>query len=803
MYGYLKNYPDQIPFLCGEGAQLATARWVRMPQSEYTRLGITERPEIEDAYFALRTNIDAVPDTVKVEVSAVNRYRLYVNGISCAFGPRKGDQYSWYYETVDIAPLLKAGENVIAAYVLSATPKAQQMGPGKVVSAASVVSGLDVIALVLNGHIGETDISTGVADWRVRRDIAKIHRYYPPCDAHGSFETLDTSKLPEDWLTDPPVFADWVQAERLFKPGCNYYGQMRALPLMPRPFAQMTETPIDFAGQIAPSEGAAFRFDDTGKAGFPARSQAACVLDAGAHTTAFIRTAFEGAGAKVRFTYAEAFQLKNAQGELYKERRDDERGIITGPYDEIITCPSGSYEPFWFRTFRYVLVEVETGDTPLTLHCPALRRAGYPLKVETKVQSSSEDINWLWDRSLRTLRNSTHENFSDGPFYEQLPYIMDSTLELNFIYALSQDTAFPAAILWDFHSSLRPDGMLCCSYPSNEVQVIPGFSLQFVWMVERNYHHTGDKRIAAFYRPTIDATLAYFDRHIGADGLCEGLGYWEFADWSKQWNGCHGRPDAIEHGPSTLFNLMYAYTLQLAARLNRVTGRPGMAQEYTDRAGAILRALDSLCWDKDREMLCEGPGFAQFSQHSQVLGVLTGLLTDARGRTALTNMLADTDVVECSLPWRYYLFRALERYSLYDPMRERLDNLAMLRKFNFTTMPEWGFEGSRSDCHGWSATALYELPATVLGVRPAEDGWTKILVHPIPMGYPDCRGTVITPKGPVHVSWSVKNDEMQLELDTPHDTIVVMPDTRHYRVQAGHYSFSATMACIFSVPSNE
>ena len=180
----------------------------------------------------------------------------------------------------------------------------------------------------------------------------------------------------------------------------------------------------------------------------------------------------------------------------------------------------------------------------------------------------------------------------------------------------------------------------------------------------------------------------------------------------------------------------------------------------------------------------EAPSFNEFSQHAQILGVLTGLLSGKRGYNALNNMLSDKSTISCSLPWQYYLFRALERFGMYKEMRQRLDDFTKLQDFNFTTMPEWGFEGSRSDCHAWSAVPLYEITATILGVRPAEDGWNKILVQPNLLGYSDCKGDVITPHGVVHIEITATDYSTTLKLQTPHETIVVMPDARRYEICA-------------------
>jgi|LSQX01.3.fsa_nt_gb hypothetical protein len=805
MYGFMRSYPNKLPYLCGEGDPLGTASWVCMPQSEYGRLNRCERSEVEEAFFTLEFMVDSIPESALLSVSAVNRYRLFINGTSCAFGPRKGDQYNQYYDNVDIGSLLHIGRNLIAVYVVSATAKALQIGRGQVLSATSIYSALDAIALIVNAKIGNVDISTGVAPWRVRMDTSKRHHFYEPCDLHGSFEIADLRAYPSGWNTDASISSDWAQVEIMFKAGVNYYGQIRALPLMPRPFAVMEESTRKFVRQIQPSSDPSFSFDDAGCATIPVHTKASVILDAGEHMTGFVSTPYFGANAVVRYTYAESFLLRHApagymygypledeKGPLYKFHRDDENGEIIGAWDEITTADAGVFEPFWFRTFRFIRIDVETTDSSLEIRIPSIRRTGYPLKVESHVESSDPSVRWLWDTSLRTLKNCMHETFEDGPYYEQLQYVMDSKLQMDYVYAISSETDFPAATIWDFHCSLRPDGMLSCSYPSNEVQIIPGFSLQFIWMLERYYHHTADIRMVRFYRPTMDAILAYFDRHLNVDGLCEGLGYWEFADWSGSWNSSHGRPNAIYHGPSAIFNLMYAYSLQLAARLNRETDRAGIAGEYENRARSIINAVKKTCWVETRGMLCEAPGFMEYSQHSQLLADLTGLLVDDEAKRALQNSFAE-DVIECSLPWRFYLFRALEHHGMYDQMRERLDEFVHLKDYNLTTLPEWSFDGPRSDCHAWSAAPLYEMTATVLGVRAEGDGWKRISICPHALGYNDFCGEVITPRGMVRVDWKIVGSEMLLEIDTPWETVVSLPDGRKRLVTAGNYCFKSNV----------
>jgi hypothetical protein len=96
-----------------------SAKWIWTPKyrEEDNRTG---------RYFLFRKSFQwAIPTTISefpVHVSADSRYRLYVNGQRASFGPCKSYAEKWHYETVDILPYLKDGENVISARVLRYSP---------------------------------------------------------------------------------------------------------------------------------------------------------------------------------------------------------------------------------------------------------------------------------------------------------------------------------------------------------------------------------------------------------------------------------------------------------------------------------------------------------------------------------------------------------------------------------------------------------------------------------------------------------------------------------------------------------
>src|SRR5262245_41020284 len=86
-----------------------SAQWI-------TAGGVAERDEVV-LHFRKTIEFEAAPVKFVVDVSADNQFILYVNGVEAGRGPSRADLGHWRYETLDIAPLLHAGRNVLAATV--------------------------------------------------------------------------------------------------------------------------------------------------------------------------------------------------------------------------------------------------------------------------------------------------------------------------------------------------------------------------------------------------------------------------------------------------------------------------------------------------------------------------------------------------------------------------------------------------------------------------------------------------------------------------------------------------------------
>ena len=100
----------------------------------------------------------------------------------------------------------------------------------------------------------------------------------------------------------------------------------------------------------------------------------------------------------------------------------------------------------------------------------------------------------------------------------------------------------------------------------------------------------------------------------------------------------------------------------------------------------------------------------------------------------------------------FYLFRALEMTGWYEKTDDLWNLWRKMVDNHLTTCIENDTD-ERSDCHAWASLMCYELPAVILGVRPAAPGFTKVSICPQMGKLSYASGDVITPRGSVHVEW--------------------------------------------------
>ncbi|MDR1565912.1 MAG: hypothetical protein LBS48_01350, partial [Treponema sp.] len=454
------------------------------------------------------------------------------------------------------------------------------------------------------------------------------------------------------------------------------------------------------------------------------------------------------------------------------------------------------YEFFWFRTFRIIRIEVTTGSRPFTLWPLKYRETGYPMDVKTEISADEKDpaqawIPGLWDISLRTLRRCMHETYEDCPYYEQMQYTFDTRLQMLFTYYLSGDTRLGRKTIDDFHRSILPEGIIQSRYPTNNPQVIPTFAVSWLSMLLDYYDQTADASVLERYRPTAENILLWFKRKKNSRGLVEGLGYWNFLDWAPEWRDVHGSVRAAYSGPSTAQNLMYVYGLQLLGRILSVLGFGDLKTWYLNEAKGIQNRVLESCWDEKRRLFKDGPDYsAEYTRHSQLWAVLTGTVQGKDAEELMNRALTEKGLVTCTFPVQFYFFRALEQAGLYEKTGPLWEEWKRFLPLNLSTVPETPYDDSRSDCHAWSSLLLYEYPAKILGVYPAEPGYKVIGIKPQGIFLGRASGKVHTPAGEVEITWEYQNGEFKLRGKLPQGAKgrLTLPDGSEEELAGGAFS---------------
>lgn len=787
------------------------AKWIGLPEEEIREKQIYQG-DMNGRFVYFRHSFTLGEDMVSfgkagegqarltLDVTANSRYRLWVNGTAVQSGPCRGDRYRHYYETIDVSEYLVPGENVLAAQVLlcdhSYVKSQYGCDRAPLISVASLPSGHrlavegEVVAVpAAVGYSEETepdvekrktaaeekvlaDVTTGTADWKVYLDDSfyLVAEPFISDNLGASIEHLDFAKSPTGWKTASFDDSAWRKADAIesvewgdFEKNVGLYLDFH---MKERPIPLLMEEPCVLTGELGEP---VFGQQDQITVRAHGKQTLLFAVDVLRNTYPSYRFA-GGKGTKVSFTYFERFV--SAEGESEVRRDDYEHGEIgpNGLTDTIVLAAEQGeetvYEPFWYRTFRFLQIEIDAGEEDVTFFRPTYHRTGYPLNARSRITSSAPWVEQLFAMCVHTLEGCMMETYMDCPFWEQMQYPMDTRLQAMFTYVCSRDTALARKALEDFHCSKIPEGLVLGKAPTGYLQVITTFSLYYIFMLEDYYERTGDVETLRLYRGDVDEILDYYDRQIGSTGLVEHLDYWPFVDWQTAWGVSGGKPEAMLHGPSTIINLMYAYALLTGAKIQEAVGRSALAGEYRDRQREICGRVQTLCWDAERQMYREGPDFSQFSQHAQSWAVLNGMVSGEEAKALMARTFAEKDVLRCFFSTCYELFRACELAGCYDLTKQQMDWWIDLIDKHCTTCPETPVD-SRSECHAWSAQPMYELMAVIAGIRRGMPGTSEFVICPHLDYVPDLAGEMTTDYGEIAFDYRKVDGKWKYQLTIP------------------------------------
>ena len=714
------------------------ASWITCPDIPQRDYGVY--------HFRKTFEMGQIPKKFIVEVTADNRYRLFVNGTAVCSGPARGDLYNWYFETIDIAPYLKRGVNSIAALVWN-------MGVHAPVAQVS-----NQTAFVLQGNGEEEKIINTGAGWKVINNTS-----YTPCSTDngsrlrtymviGPGDQVDAAKYPWGWEQTNFNDSSWKTPKKIANPVAAGYGTDNLWTLQPRNIPLMHETKQRIS-VVRRATGIVISNDFlTGNQPLfiPANKTVSLLLDQSFNTVAYPELwVSQGKGASVKLTYAEALFTKDGK----KGNRNEINGKdIIGNYD--VFMPDGGlkrlFRPLWFRTYRFLQLDITTGDQPLVIDDLYGTATGYPFEVKASFSSDDASLQDIWDIGWRTAQLCAGETYFDCPYYEQLQYEGDTRIQsLISLYVTGDDRLMRKSIL-DFYHSRVPEGLTQGRYPSNRLQVIPPFSLYWVSMVYDYWMHRKDQKFVSGFLIPITGVLDWYEKNIDRSKKMLGpMKWWNFVDWNHAFP--NGTPDGATDGNSSVLTLQYALTLQQAAAIFSFFGKSNEAAHYRQVANELTKATYQQCFDTKKGLMANTPLKSSFSQHAGIMAVLTGCVPATDMKAVMKKVLYDTTLSQATFYYRFYLNRALKKAGMADMYYSQLKPWRGMIENGLTTFAE-NPDPTRSDCHAWSSSPNYDFFATICGIVPASPGFSSVRIEPALGELKQVTGNMPHPDGNISVT---------------------------------------------------
>lgn len=711
------------------------AEWIACPDANLKNYGV----------YHLRKTFELAekPGQFIVHLTGDQRYRLYVNGVPVVLGSARGDLRNWYYETLDIAPHLQAGKNVLAVLLWN-------MGSGAPAAQVSYQTGF-----ILQGNSGKEKLVNTDKTWKVIRNEAYFPEPFPASRLAsyivGSCDSVVFKKHPFGW--EERAYNDGHWLTPVLEPKPRYFNVRRNL--IPRTIPLMEEKPEPVEGIVRvlnlDTEKTVKTFQANGSITVPAHTKATVLFDIKTLTTAYPEITFsKGENAKVQITYAESLFDKN---NLKGNRNQVEGKHIKGYYDVFLADGGENhlFRPLWMRTFRYIQFDIETQDTPLTLNKLQSVFTAYPFEENGRFSSNDAALDDIWNTGWRTARLCANETYMDCPYYEQLQYVGDTRIQALISLYVSGDDRLVRNAIEQFHQSRIPDGLTRDAYPAGAGKFIPPFSLFWISMVYDYAWYRDDKAFVDRYIIPMESILKWFEYRLDPQsGLLGKTDYWNFVDWTFSPSGI---PSGGIDGNSSILSLHYAYTLDQAADLFTQAGQSQKADYYTALSRKIKDAVFKSCYDTDRKLLADSPDKKVFSQHANIWGILSDCIPPAEQKEVMTRIMNDNSLISSTLYFRFYYTAALKKAGMGNLYLSTLGPWKEMLSLGLSTFPETLSPTVRSDCHAWSASPCYDFLATVCGIEPGSPGFATVRIAPNLGDLKEASGEVPHPLGPIKVSY--------------------------------------------------
>ncbi len=592
---------------------------------------------------------------VNCRLSCDGDYTLYING-QYAASNQYGD-YEWYksYDSIDITPYLKKGQNTIAVLVWHFGVDTQRYMKARA------------------GLIFELQSCGGVLLASGENTLARYSKAY-----RQGLQKLITSQLGFSFSYDATQETPWqisgdgFAASVLVDKNCVF---------VKRPILKQT--------LLQPVHGRVIFTEEN-----------RYLIDLGAETVGL---------ATLKFMSPVSQKIHVYWGEDLQDGRT--RGVIGArdfSFEYTAKAGENAYTNYMLRLgCRYL--EIVT-QAPIDVEAIGLIPQVYPVQEKQIMLANALDQK-IYDASVNTLKLCMMEHYVDTPWREQCLYVYDSRNQALCGYSAFErgNADYVRANLKLISQDKRADGLLAICYPCGMDLTIPSFSLYYFMEVREYLDHTGDCTLAQeVYDKLISILKVFIDnRKEGLVWKFEGKNHWNFYDWSPYLEGALHRTEAA--APDLMINLLFILALQ---NLKQIDEKLGNAFAYENLLQESMQSTQQAFYNAGRGLYSMSAGGQEYTVLGNALAVLSGL---AVNKAYVCEEIASGALIDCSLSMKIFKYDALlatdkQKYQPWVLREIRREYGKMAEQGNTvweTIEGAVAFDNAGSLCHGWSSIPVY------------------------------------------------------------------------------------------------
>ncbi|HCE45809.1 MAG TPA: hypothetical protein DET40_19875 [Lentisphaeria bacterium] len=488
------------------------------------------------AWFTRSFEINTMPDSAPFAISANKSYKLYVNGDFILMGPMREEKPYFYFDALDISPLLHVGQNNIAILAHS------QSGSGeKGIQSSS--------GLTFQGELVWKDKTldlTNHTSWICRRS----RRYSPESHKLGSALGVGYSEL-----------FDFSEDESGWHLG-NFTGSRPAV----------AGCPPGLTLSIPLERDMPFFSGNTFEALSVTRKSDGLLADFGQEVFGFVHLSFKSQK-RSRFSISYSELLTDGEVDFRKAGMD---------YRDQIIAPAGefSWNSYEKRAMRYLFID----DPELEIYSIKIHEYGYPYirkpiaKFEVEQASvlfasrpeacaTSGDLSAvrakILDVSARTIELCSDDLLNDCPWRERAQYL-DPYAYFGSMQKLFGTLEPAKKFLRQFARGAGNSVPMPMCYPSpSNMTVIPDFVLTYAVALRKYLDLSGDIETVRECFKVSEETVEYYRKFEDNDGLLSDVPGWIFLDNSFE---------LCRNGKSCGLNATYAGALSALADIADLLG---------------------------------------------------------------------------------------------------------------------------------------------------------------------------------------------------------------------------------------